>query len=172
MRLRWLVAIVLITLIAPQAPVRGAGWVTFRHPDPPFAITYPSEWVRISADKLTLLVLVAPSSRGLGMVVVAVPVKPGENVDDLVPELPRIIPRSFTEYRPLRTDRTTLGGRPTIVHYFTGVRNNQRVYVMLGALTSSNYGFLLYGTTALDSPQLREELTLLQQIIVRFHPGR
>jgi hypothetical protein len=43
---------------------------------------------------------------------------------------------------------------------------------MLGALTSSNYGFLLYGTTALDSPQLREELTLLQQIIVRFHPGR
>jgi hypothetical protein len=169
MRLGWLVVLLLVAL---QAPALGAGWVTFSHPSPPFSIQYPGEWVRISADKLALLVLVAPDSRGLGLVVVGVPVRRGESVEDLVPELPRIIPRSFADYRPLRTDRTMLGGRPTIVHYFTGIRNNERVYVMLGAVTTDAYGYLLYGTTAVDSPRLREELALLQQIIVRFHPGR
>jgi len=168
MRLRWLVVILLVAL---QPPALGAEWVTFRHPDPPFAVQYPAEWVRISADKLALLVLVAPRSRGLGFVIVGVPVKQDESVEDLVPELPRIIPKTFSDYRPLRTDRTTLGGRPAIVHYFTGIRNSERVYVMLAAVTSNAYGFLLFGTTAVDSPYLREELALLQRIIIGFRPG-
>ena len=89
-----------------------------------------------------------------------------------MPELPRIIPRSFSDYRPLRTDRTTLGGRPAFVHYFTGIRNSERVYVMLAAVATNSHGYLLFGTTAVDSPHLREELALLQRIIVGFRPGR
>jgi len=169
MRLGWFV---LIALVGLQAPAWATQWTTFRHPDPPFVIQYPAEWVRITADKLTLLVLVAPHSRGLGFVVVAVPVRSNESVEDLIPELPRIVPRSFHDYRPLRTDRTTLGGRPAFVHYFTGIRNNERVYVMLSAVVANRYGYLLYGTTAVDSPYLRGELTLLQEVIVGFRPGR
>lgn len=169
MRLRWLVVTLLVAL---QAPALGAEWVTFRHPEPPFAIQYPAEWIRISADKLALLVLVAPGSRGLGLVVVGVPLQPGESVEDLVPELPRIIPTRFSDYRPLRTDRTTLNGQPAIVHYFTGIRNGERAYVMLAAVTTNAYGYMLFGTTAVDSPRLREELALLQRIIVGFRPGR
>lgn len=169
MRFGWLV---ILLIVAAQPPALGAGWVTFSHPSPPFSIQYPAEWLRISADKLALLVLVSPDTRGLGLVVVGVPIRRSESVEDLVPELPRIVPRSFADYRPLRTDRTTLGGRPAIVHYFTGIRNSERLYVMLAAVTTDTHGYLLYGTTAVDSPRLREELALLQAIIVRFHPGR
>jgi hypothetical protein len=128
--------------------------------------------VRLSADKVALLVLVDPETRGLGLVVVGVQVGPGENAYNLEPRLPQIISRSFSDYRPLRTDRTVLNGRPAIVHYFTGIRNDTRVYVMLGAVATNAWGYVLYGTTTVDSPRLREELTLLQRIIAGFRPGR
>lgn len=169
MHLRWLF---LTILIAIQASVLSAAeWVTFSHPQPPFSIQYPSEWVRISADKLALLVIVAPDSNGLGMIVVGARLEQGDTVDDLVTELPRIIPKRFSGYQPLRTDRTSLAGRPAIVHYFTGTRNGVRLYVMLGAVTTDTHGYMLFGMTPADSIRLREELNLLQKIIVGFRPG-
>jgi hypothetical protein len=162
-----------MSLVALQAPVLGAEWTTFSNPEPPFTIQYPAEWTKLSADKgLGLLVLVAPRSRGLGLVVVGVPLKPGESEADLESELPRTIPKRFSDYQPLRTDRITLGGRPAIIHYFTGTRNGTRSYVMLAAVATKSHGYLLFGTAALDSPTLTEQLTLLQQIIMGFQPGR
>jgi hypothetical protein len=175
MRLIRLVVLMLVALLPSLSASRAVGapgWVTFTHPDPPFAIQYPGGWVRLSADKVALLVLVDPETRGLGLVVVGVRVGPGENAYTLEPRLPQIISRSFSDYRPLRTDRTVLNGRPAIVHYFTGVRSDVRVYVMLGAVATNAWGFVLYGTTTVDSPRLREELGLLQRIIAGFRPGR
>src|SRR5512134_1826065 len=175
MRLIRLTAVVMLALSLPlgaQPAAGGSAWVTFTHPNPPFAIQYPGDWVRLTADKVALLVLVDPETRGLGLVVVGVEVGPGENAYNLEPRLPQIISRSFSDYRPLRTDRTALNGRPAIVHYFTGIRNGVRVYVMLGAVATNAWGYVLYGTTTVDSPRLREELGLLQRIIAGFRPGR
>lgn len=169
MRLAWLVVMSLVVL---QAPVLGAEWTTFSHPEPPFTIQYPAEWTKIAADKVGLLVLVAPRTRGLGLIVVGVPLKPGESETDLESELPRTIPKRFSDYQPLRTDKVTLGGRPAVVHYFTGTRNGTRTYVMLAAVTTKTHGYLLFGMAPLDSPTLTEQLALLQQIIMGFQPGR
>lgn len=175
MRLIRVASIVILALslaLGAQPAAGSSAWVTFTHPNPPFAIQYPGDWVRLAADKVALLVLVDPETRGLGLVVVGVEVGPGENAYTLEPRLPQIISRSFSDYRPLRTDRTVLNGRPAIVHYFTGIRNGVRVYVMLGAVATNAWGYVLYGTTTVDSPHLREELGLLQRIIAGFRPGR
>lgn len=169
MRLTLLVA---MSLVALQAPVMGAEWTTLSHPEPPFTIQYPAEWTKISADKgLGLLVLVSPDTRGLGFIVVGGPLKPGETLGDLETALPRSIPRRFSDYQPLRTDRIMLGGHPAIVHYFTATRNSSRMYVMLAAVVTKTHGYMLFGTASLDSPTLNEQLGLLQQVIMGFRPG-
>ncbi len=168
MRLGWLFLTILLLI---HDPALGAEWASFEHPNPPFAIQYPSEWTRLSADKLALLVLVAPGSKGLGVIVVGAPLDPGDTLDDLLADLPRVIPTRFSGYQPLRTDRTSLAGRPAFVHYFTGIRNGVRLYIMMAAVTTDTHGYLVFGMTPADSPRLREELTLLQKILVGFRPG-
>lgn len=46
MLLTWLLLIILAVIQAPA--LAAGGWVTFTHPQPPFAIQYPSDWVRIT----------------------------------------------------------------------------------------------------------------------------
>lgn len=164
--------LVILSVVTLCAPVQGAEWATFSHPDPAFTIRYPADWMRMSADKKALLVLVGPGSGGMGVIVAGAPQgSKKESVDDLLVDLPRIIPARFADYHALRTDRTTMAGRRAIIHYFTGIRNSRRMYAMLAAVTTDTHGFMIFAMTAADSPRLREEINLLQKIIQGFRPG-
>lgn len=167
-----LVAIILVATAASAA--LGADWVTYTHPEHGFTIQYPGDWTRLSGDKDVLLIVVGPRSAAgvpLGFIILGAALKPGETVvDDFEEFLARAAPTRLQGYQPLRTDRATIDGRPAVIHYLTYIQNGVRMYAMLAAMAGGRYGYLIIASTSASSPQLREEINLLQRIILTFRP--
>lgn len=169
---RQVFVVVLILVIAAPAAL-GADWVTYTHPEHGFTIQYPSGWSRLSGDKNPLLILAGratPASVPLTLNILGGPLNPGETVDDYRDIIARVLPAQLQGYQALRTDRGAIKGVPIVIHYLTWYQGGVRMYGMQAAVAVKGYGYIITGATVADSPRLREEIDLLQRIILTFRP--
>lgn len=155
--------------------VRGAeSWQRFVHPTLGFSLSYPAGWEAVSREGVVGVALLGPEIPGSGglriNVNVVSEVLPREgNIDAIEAIAERQVALILSGYRRLRSDRTTLGGRPAILRYFTWKRNDGvELYQMQLFTYAGRRAYVITGTTLATAPTLERDALLLQQIVTTF----
>lgn len=170
------VAAAAVVLTLSGAAAGQAGWSTFTHPAFGFSLAYPAGWELSSEDGLIAFMVIGPQPPGVENFRLNVNVTTDRVPPDMTVEQFEAISESrigllFNGYTRLRTDRTTIGGRPAILRYYTWKRNDgvelyqMQLYVLAGARA-----YVVTGTTATRSLALQREAGLLLRIIQTFRP--
>lgn len=71
-----------------------------------------------------------------------------------------------SNYQRLRSDRTTVGGRPAILRYFTWKRNDGLLIYQMQLFTyAGRRAYVVTATTRATSPTIAQEAGILQRIV-------
>jgi len=170
-----LAALVAALLVAPAAATQTT-WRAFRHPAFGFSLSYPEGWEAASEDGPIAFMVVGPAPAGVDGLRLSVNVTTERVAPDLTVDRFEALSESrmgqlFQSYTRLRTDRLTLAGHRAILRYYTWKRNDGlEVYQMQLHLVASGRAYVVTGTTAARSAQLRSEADLLLRIVSSFRP--
>jgi hypothetical protein len=171
--------LVLGVLVLTAAGAGGAeAWHQFVHPSLGFSLSYPAGWDARSQQGIVGVSLVGPEipgSNGLHINVnVVTETLPQEGNLDLIESIAeRQVSLILSGYRRLRSDRTTLGGRPAILRYFTWRRNDGlEIYQMQLFTYASQRAYVVTGTTLATSPSIAQDAGLLQRVVTTFRIRR
>lgn len=177
-RILTLAAVLVLALGLAGTASAAPAWQVFIHPELGFSITYPSGWTVPSAGAGILFLAVGPAAAGVSSVrlnvnVTAEPVPNGMSLEQYEAVNETNMRTLFHAYRRLRSDRTQLEGLPALVRYFTWRRaDGVELYQMQLVAVSRPLGYVVTGTTAVASPRLQQEATLLRSIMLTFRPRR
>jgi len=169
---------VLITImgVATLPGYSASGWQSFTHPQYGFSINLPLGWVSAKPES-QLFAMVALGPKAVGSVefrtnvnVVVDSIPSGRTIDDFDAIADNMLQRVFPGYQVLRTDRTQLGKYPAVLRYTTWHMRDEELYqIQLGVIAGSRV-YIVTGTTLANSPRIKEEALLLQQILITFRP--
>jgi len=95
----------------------------------------------------------------------------GATIEDFDVAAHATLQRIFPGYQLLRSDRTQLDGTPAVLRYTTWqTRDGIELYqLQLGIIVGTRL-YVVTGTTLAASPRLKDEASLLQQILITFRP--
>jgi hypothetical protein len=166
-----------LALAAGDAPGAEA-WKRFVHPSLGFSLSYPPDWAARSEQGIVGVALVGPEipgAHGLRINVnVVSEMLPREGNLELIESIAeRQVSLILSGYRRLRSDRTTLGGRPAILRYFTWRRNDGvEIYQMQLFTYAGRRAYVVTGTTLATSPTIEQDAGLLQRVVTTFRVGK
>jgi hypothetical protein len=175
------VAILMVLGVLASAPREAGGaeaWTRFVHPSLGFSLSYPAGWDARSEQGIVGVSLVGPEIPGASGLHINVNVVsetlPQEGNLDLIESIAeRQVSLILSGYRRLRSDRTTLGGRPAILRYFTWRRNDGlEIYQMQLFTYAGRRAYVVTGTTLATSPTIEQDAGLLQRVVTTFRVGR
>ena len=168
-------AVALVLAVGTAAGAQNA-WRTFTHPNYGFSITYPQGWNLTSDEGTLALMVMGPEPAGvaslrLNVNVTTDRVPAGMSVDRFEAMSESRMGLLFNAYQRLRTDRTTIAGRPAILRYYTWKRNDGlELYQMQLYVVAGERGYVVTGTTSTQSSALQREASLLLRIVQTFRP--
>jgi len=172
---RGIAALVLALLLDPAAAGQTA-WREFKHPAFGFSLSYPEVWEAASEDGPIAFMVVGPAPAGVDGIRLSVNVTTERVPADLTVDRFESLSESrmgllFQSYNRLRTDRLSLGGHRAILRYYTWKRNDGlEVYQMQLHVVAAGRAYVVTGTTAARSAQLKNEADLLLRIVSTFRP--
>jgi len=152
------------------------GWLTFTHPELGFSLSYPDSWMVTNAPSGVVFMAIGPNPAGVRSLRMNVnvgyeDVPAGTTLDAYEAQNEAGQGLLFTGYQRLRTDRTTVGGAPAVLRYFTWKRNDGvELYQMQLVTIVGPRGYVVTGTTATASTRLADEAKLLASIVLTFRP--
>lgn len=172
-------AVALVAVCALLAAAAGThaadAWPRFVHPSLGFSLSYPAGWEVLPVREGTIGVAILgpqiPGTGGLRMNVnVATEVLPQEgNIETIEALAERQVSLILSDYQRLRSDRTTVGGRPAILRYFTWKRNDGLLIYQMQLFTyAGRRAYVVTGTTLATSPAIAQEAAILQRIVASF----
>jgi hypothetical protein len=167
---------VLALLATAAAGTRAAEtWPRFVHPSLGFSLSYPAGWEVLPIREGTIGVAILgpeiPGTSGLRLNVnVASEVLPQEGNIEMIEALAeRQVSLMLNSYQRLRSDRTTVGGRPAILRYFTWKRNDGLLIYQMQLFTyAGRRAYVVTGTTLATSPTIEREAGILQRVVASF----
>jgi len=173
--IRTLAAVSVALLLSPTA-LGQVSWRVFKHPAFGFSLSYPDGWEAASEDGPIAFMVVGPAPAGVDGLRLSVNVTTERVAADLTVDRFESLSESrmgllFQGYTRLRTDRLTIGGHRAILRYYTWKRNDGlEVYQMQLHVVASGRAYVVTGTTAARSAQLKSEADLLLRIVSTFRP--
>src|SRR5574341_109284 len=166
---------VCLLLVAAAGMLAADAWPRFIHPSLGFSLSYPAGWEVLPIREGTIGVAVLgpqiPGTSGLRRNVnVATEVLPHEGNIEMIEALAeRQVSLILSNYQRLRSDRTTVGGRPAILRYFTWKRNDGLLMYQMQLFTyAGRRAYVVTGTTLATSPAIAQEAGILQRIVASF----
>jgi hypothetical protein len=149
-------------------------WTRFTHPSLGFSLSYPAEWDARAQQGIVGVALIGPEIAGthglhINVNVVSEALGQEGNLDLIESIAERQVSLILSDYKRLRSDRTTLGGRPAILRYFTWRRNDGlEIYQMQLFTYAGRRAYVVTGTTLATSPTIAQDAGLLQRIVTTF----
>jgi hypothetical protein len=169
------VAVSALLVVAASGAKAAEAWQRFVHPSLGFSLSYPAGWDVLPIREGTIgVAILGPQIAGTGglrlNVNVASELLPREGTVEMIEALAeRQVSLILNNYQRLRSDRTTVGGRPAILRYFTWNRNDGLMIYQMELFTyAGRRAYVVTGTALASSPAIAQEAGTLQRIVASF----